>query len=824
MNILQHYLNRPLLIVGTLMLLQACSGGSGSAPTVNPSNGDSSGNSNAYNGPEPQTADVQAFRIHVWENLRAEDRCGGCHVAGEQSPSFVRSDDVNLAYTAVNPIVDLSIPANSRLVSKVAEGHNCWQGNDSAANGACANIIQGYITDWANDSQGGTANIVQLSPPPIIDAGASKNYPADAASTNFGSTVHPLLTAHCVGCHTPDASIPQTPYFAVADVQDAYEAAQSKMDLDTPSNSRFVLRLRNEFHNCWTIDCQSDANDMQAQISSMASGIDVTAPDPALVLSKALTLTDGIVANSGGRVETNVIAKYEFQSGEGSTAFDTSGVSPDLNLTLSGTTEWVGGWGIRIVDGKAQGTTSDSRKLYDLISATGEYSIEAWVAPGNVTQGDAEDPSRIVSYSAGTDARNFTLGQNLYNYEFLNRSSNTNANGTPAMATNADDEDLQATLQHVVVTYNPTDGRKVYVNGEDTGDTDPTPGGSLADWNDTYAFVLGNEVSSNRLWEGVIRMVAIHNRELTPAQVTQNFDVGVGQKFFMLFSISHLVNTPESYIVFEVSQFDSYAYLFNQPYYVTLDTNASPDNFALQGMRIGVNGRESLVGQSYTNVNTTIASNNQTLSSLGTIVSLEKGAEADEFFLTFDVLGSNSNVSVPGTPIVIPASLDGTGGSDIGVRTFDEISATMGAVTGINIAAHPTLSGTFNDVRKALPAVADVATFLSSQQMAITQLGIAYCDALIETAPGFFPGMDFDAGLNAGQRTLVTGPMVGAVVGSGLASQPNPAAAEAELDALFDRLCGGNGSSNASCAANQTRPAAKGVCAAALSSAAMLIK
>ena len=36
--------------------------------------------------------------------------------------------------------------------------------------------------------------------------------------------------------------------------------------------------------------------------------------------------------------------------------------------------------------------------------------------------------------------------------------------------TNADDEDLQATLQHVVVTYDPVNGRRVYVNGEDTGD------------------------------------------------------------------------------------------------------------------------------------------------------------------------------------------------------------------------------------------------------------------------------------------------------------------------------------------------------------------
>jgi len=55
----------------------------------------------------------------------------------------------------------------------------------------------------------------------------------------------------------------------------------------------------------------------------------------------------------------------------------------------------------------------DSKKLHDLISATGEYSIEAWLAPANVSQ---DGPARIVSYSAGAMARNFTLGQSLYNY------------------------------------------------------------------------------------------------------------------------------------------------------------------------------------------------------------------------------------------------------------------------------------------------------------------------------------------------------------------------------------------------------------------------
>ena len=43
-----------------------------------------------------------------------------------------------------------------------------------------------------------------------------------------------------------------------------------------------------------------------------------------------------------------------------------------------------------------------SYKLFDLIRATGEYSVEAWVIPDNVAQ---DGPARIVTYSGSTEAR-----------------------------------------------------------------------------------------------------------------------------------------------------------------------------------------------------------------------------------------------------------------------------------------------------------------------------------------------------------------------------------------------------------------------------------
>ena len=53
-------------------------------------------------------------------------------------------------------------------------------------------------------------------------------------------------------------------------------------------------------------------------------------------------------------------------------------------------------------------------------------------------------------------------------------------------------------------------------------------------------------------------------------------EVGVGEKYYLLFNISDHINVPDAYIVFEVSQYDSYAYLFDEPFFVILDSAATP--------------------------------------------------------------------------------------------------------------------------------------------------------------------------------------------------------------------------------------------------------
>ncbi|PVV08511.1 MAG: ATPase [gamma proteobacterium symbiont of Ctena orbiculata] len=805
------------LSVSTIFGIQGCQDGV-STESLQPTTVSTS----TYTGPAARTSDIQGFRVSVWEPLRAENRCGSCHNAGGQAPLFVREDDVNQAYEAANPHVNRAEPDQSSLVTKVANGHNCWEASDSA----CATIITNYIESWVGDGAGGGRQI-ELEAPPNKVIGESKAFPDDPSL--FATYVHPLLTDYCSECHVEDAAAPQSPFFATADSSVAYTAVKTSIDLDTPANSRLVQRLI-ELHNCWD-DCTANSLEMQGAIDQMASNISPTPIDPALVVSSALSLPEGTVASGGSRYENAVIALFEFKTGSGSIAYDTSGVDPAINLSISGGVTWVEGWGLDFSDGKAQGSTGDSRKISQLIQATGEYTVEAWVVPANVTQ---EGPARIISYSAGTDVRNVTLGQTLYNYNHLHRSSTTDGNGEPAHSTSDDDEDLQATEQHVVATFDPENGRRLYVDGVFTDDLDETAPGNLNDWDDSYALVLGNEASSDRPWAGKIRLLAIHNRALNAEQVKQNFDAGVGEKYFLLFNVTDLLNLPQSYVMFEVSQYDNYSYLFRQPKFISLDESVMPGSIPLEGMRIGINGKEAAVGQAYARLATTIndseyTANGQLLSTMATTIPSEKGSDSDEFFLTFERLGSHTNVYTE--PAVLPPAepADGEPVSEIGLRTFDEINATMASLTGVSPSLE-SVQTTYTTIRQQLPSSEDINGFLSSHQVAVSQLAIEYCSSMVDDTTlraAMFPGFDFNTNANdiqsATWQSQVVAPLMSQFMGEQLSTQPAPSLVEGEL---MNLLTGSVGLARCSgtCEADRTEKATKAACASLLGSAVVLLQ
>ena len=827
-------LRTALLAVAASVVLAACSGGA--ETTANSlANGGGNTNSNVYTGPVARDAAVLKFQQEFWANAKTTNRCGSCHnETVQQLPMFVRNDDVNMAYDAALTKVDTVQPSASELVAKVGSGHNCWVADP----GVCSSIMTTWIENWLGDVAGGGRQIV-LSPPIARDPDDSRNFPTDPGA--FETLIHdPILEVYCANCHSSESVQQQFPYFADPNIESAYDAAKPKINLDTPANSRFVIKLRSEQHNCWD-DCSSNAQEMEDAITAFAAGITPTTVNSDLIISKAMRLTDGVVASGGNRYEDAQIALWEFKTGSGLVAYDTSGVDPAIDLNLSQEVSWYGGWGITTNGGRAQGLTTTSAKLADVLQEAGEFTIEAWVVPANVTQENA----RIVTYSAGDMDRNFTLQQNLYDYNYLLRTSETSLDGvTEQLSTPADDEVLQATLQHVVATYHPIDGRRIYVNGDLVSDVDPVPGGTLIDWQNNFALILGSDASGNGSFEGTIRLAAIHRRALTGDQVTQNYDVGVGEKFYLLFDISeNIAAAPQSsYILFEAAQYDTYSYLFDKPHFITLD-GSSPEDIPIQGLRVAMNGIEGPVGQTYATLDDMLSAAEfvelgQPLSVLGAVLPLEKGPDDDDFFLTFDLLAADF-YDRPADPTLVITPVDLDPASQIGLRTFDEINATFSSALGIDWASFTNVNNTYQELRQSLPAVEDINTFLSSHQVAVAQLAIAYCDALVNangnpnpTRGQMFPGFNFDAApgtaFAAGNRDLFVDPLINYIMGTGLTSQPAHSDVYDELagfvapfpvvnrpDNLVKRLVDGG---------SDTRAISKGVCAAMLGNAITLVQ
>jgi hypothetical protein len=134
---------------------------------------------------------------------------------------------------------------------------------------------------------------------------------------------------------------------------------------------------------------------------------------------------------------------------------------------------------------------------------------------------------------------------------------------------------------------------------------------------------------------------------------------------------------------------------------------------------------------------------------------------------------------------------------------------------------------TYTLVKQQLPTTTTAESFLSSHQMAVAQMAIEYCSAMVDDSSlraQFFPAFNFSASVSAAfdaaGTAAIVDPLFSNVVGSGFAHQPNEAQMKAELSDLITVLRSRHSSGNAS----DTQTIVKATCAAALGSAAVLIQ
>ncbi len=227
------------------------------------------------------------------------------------------------------------------------------------------------------------------------------------------------------------------------------------------------------------------------------------------------------------RVTDDQQVLYTFKEGSGTTVYDVSGIGTPLNLGVENgnAVSWLPGHGLAINSATLVASAGAATKIIDAGKATGEITIEAWVKPANTTQ---DGPARIVTLSEDPYKRNFSLEQGLWGsqpsdvYDVRLRTTSTDDDGT-MLATPAGSASTQ--LSHIVYTRDALGVAKIYVNNIEQASG--TVGGDFANWDEGFRLALANELTQDRPWLGEFHLVAIFNRALSQAEVSQNFSAGL---------------------------------------------------------------------------------------------------------------------------------------------------------------------------------------------------------------------------------------------------------------------------------------------------------
>lgn len=638
--------------------------------------------------------------------------------------------------------------------------------------------------------------------PPPVDPDPPIDPPAVTDVMLFEQTLYPLLrdpANFCVGCH----GATQVPTFALDDLMASYNVlvGQQKVDLQNPANSRVYLRPAVDRHNCGgDASCDVIGAAFLAAIESWAAQVPAPVVPPQAAISGSTSFADAIGA-AAARADANLIAKFEFDEGAGTTATDSSGVGTPIVLQLEGT-EWVDGGGLRNVSGKAQASLEHSQKVFDAVNASNAYSVEAWVIADDTAQ---DGPARIVSYSSDTATRNFTLGQNAIYYQLRNRSAGTSANGAPELE--ALTPEVDTVLQHVVATYDADSGRKVFINGalsiaEDTPDT--------LDWTNDQLLVLGNEVSGDRLWKGEFKLVALHNKALAASEVRQNFDAGLGDLVALRFDVSDVIGSA-GVVELVAKQLDPSAYMFARPTYIGDATDVQVKN-----IRIAVNGSTPVAAQSFRRIDMVAGVSGALLSPLAAVIPVAEGMGTDQFHLEFEMLGSAIGSAEQVVPSVEPPPVPDVEEPSVGVRTFSQLNDTMSALTGVD-ANDADVLNLYNELKGQLPATTDLLSFSVSSQIAIQRLAVGYCGEMVNnngSCNDFFGACEIDGA----DKMEVADRLFDGFVGDNLATQPMRVGVSTEIVSMIDDLgCA------AGCNGAEAITVLNATCAAVLSSSAVTV-
>ena len=258
---------------------------------------------------------------------------------------------------------------------------------------------------------------------------------------------------------------------------------------------------------------------------------------------------------AGSRVTKGLVSLYEFKEKQGREVRDTSGYSDALNLRIKDESRvsWTEE-GLLIKQPVLISSERPATKIIKACRQSNEITLEAWIRPANVIQ---DGPARIVGISSKTQ-RNVTLGQGLHGnrpadlYMARLRTTQTSTNGLPAVV--SPPGTATSNLTHVVYVRSKNNRAILYINGQDRGILDV--GGDFSNWDETMPLLIGDEVSEDRPWLGLLHLCAVYSRALAPAEVLHNYEANYRGDVSLLADFS-IPPGDEHGIIPHVVEFDS---------------------------------------------------------------------------------------------------------------------------------------------------------------------------------------------------------------------------------------------------------------------------
>lgn len=236
---------------------------------------------------------------------------------------------------------------------------------------------------------------------------------------------------------------------------------------------------------------------------------------------------DEVRIRGNARSWEGIQVEFDFNQGDGTAVWDTSGVGNPLDLRIQdpATVEWlVDTHALKVETGTLIQSATPAEKIRLAAQSTDALTIEAWIRPASPT---AIGPARIFSISKNTSERNVTLAQgrgrdeegaqDIYHQRL--RTTATSNNGLVALESDAGT--ALAELTYLVYTKDADGKACLFLNG--VLHKESTVEGDFSNWDESYLLLLANELTGDRPWAGELHRICLFNRALTEEEVYQTY-------------------------------------------------------------------------------------------------------------------------------------------------------------------------------------------------------------------------------------------------------------------------------------------------------------